>query len=89
MENTLIQILGITAGILTASSFIPQFIQAWKTKEVANLSGFMLITRGTGLALWIVYGVLKSDLPVILTFSFAFIINAGVTVLKIKYSKSK
>jgi MtN3 and saliva related transmembrane protein len=87
MQNAILQIIGISAGVLTSTSFIPQLIKTVKTKEVEDLSAFMLITRGLGLALWIVYGIMKSDIPVLLTFAFAFVVNTAVCFFKVKYSK--
>jgi MtN3 and saliva related transmembrane protein len=89
MQSTIIQVVGITAGILTSASFIPQLVKTVKTKEAEDLSAFMLISRGVGLALWIVYGVIKSDIPILVTFAFAFVINTAVSFLKVKYGREK
>jgi uncharacterized membrane protein/uncharacterized protein with PQ loop repeat len=86
MQPFLLQIIGITAGILTSASFIPQLVKTVKTKEAEDVSLFMLLTRGVGLALWIIYGSIKGDIPVLLTFSFAFVINTAVIYFKAKYS---
>jgi MtN3 and saliva related transmembrane protein len=86
MQDTIVQIIGIVAGILTSSSFIPQLVKIIKTKKAEDVSAFMLYTRELGLGLWIWYGILQQDLPVIITFAFAFIINTAVIFFKVKYS---
>jgi MtN3 and saliva related transmembrane protein len=85
MENIFVQIIGIIAGICTSVSFVPQLIKIIKTKEAGDVSLFMLIIREVGLALWVVYGSIKGDFPVLITFAFSFLINTAVIVYKIKY----
>lgn len=86
MENIIIKLLGIAAGILTSFSFVPQLRKIMKEKSAHDVSFFMLVARGTGLALWVVYGSMRDDIAVILTFAFAFVINTAVMVLKLKYT---
>jgi MtN3 and saliva related transmembrane protein len=83
----LVQVIGITAGILTSSSFIPQLVRIIQTKKAGDVSSFMVYSRGVGLGLWIIYGAMNNDIPVLITFSFAFLINSAVLFFKIKYSK--
>jgi MtN3 and saliva related transmembrane protein len=89
MESIFIKLLGIAAGILTSVSFVPQLWKTMKLKSADDVSFFMLIVRGTGLALWVVYGGMRDDIVVILTFAFSFVINTAVIVLKIKYARKE
>jgi MtN3 and saliva related transmembrane protein len=66
------QIIGITAGICTSISLLPQLIKMRKEKQVEDISLFMLLILFMGLALWIYYGMLKIDWPIIVTNSFSF-----------------
>ena len=52
----LTQIIGLAAGILTASSLIPQVIKTFKEKKAEEVSLIMLFVLQAGLILWIVYG---------------------------------
>ncbi|RYY67380.1 MAG: hypothetical protein EOO12_01310 [Chitinophagaceae bacterium] len=83
MDTT--QIVGIVAGILTASSLLPQVIKTLKEKKAAEVSKGMLLTLMGGVALWIVYGVLRKDLPIIVTNSFSLLINIVMMGLRVKY----
>jgi MtN3 and saliva related transmembrane protein len=56
-------IVGIIAGILTATSLLPQLIKIIKEKQVEDLSAGMFITLMAGLGLWIAYGVLEATCP--------------------------
>ncbi|RYZ56210.1 MAG: hypothetical protein EOO14_12505, partial [Chitinophagaceae bacterium] len=47
----------------------------------------MLFVLLTGVATWVVYGVLRSDLPIIITNSFSFLLNILMIILRIKYKR--
>lgn len=67
-------ILGYVAGALTVVSYAPQAVRAFRTKKVDDVSWAMVAMLVTAGALWIVYGVTSSQMPVILT-------NIGTTLL--------
>jgi MtN3 and saliva related transmembrane protein len=79
------QVIGLTAGVLTATSLLPQFLKILKEKKADDLSVPMLLILLSGVSLWIYYGVLKDDLPIILTNSFSLTINLCVIFLRFKY----
>ncbi len=83
-----IQVLGLFGGICTASSMLPQLIKTLKEKKAEDISKRMLILLLTGVATWIVYGILRDDLPIILTNSFSLLLNIAMLILRIKYSRS-
>ena len=81
----MIQIIGFLAGFLTVVSFLPQVIQAWKTKRVKDLSFWMIAILMTAAATWIAYGIMKKDMPVIVTNVSSFILQSAIMVAKIKF----
>jgi len=83
----LTQIIGIVAGIFTATSLIPQLVKIVKEKKADDVSPLMLIILMGGLGLWTTYGIMKEDWPIIITNAFSFLLNAVVLVLRYKYSK--
>lgn len=82
-----IQLIGITAGIFTSASLMPQLIKTFKSKKAEEISIIMLITLMLGIVLWIYYGILRKDLPIIITNAFSFLLNVILTVLRLKYKK--
>lgn len=68
-------IIGITAGILTSMSMLPQLLKVIKEKTVEDLSLPMIIILITGLSLWVWYGIMKNELPIIFSNAFAVIVN--------------
>lgn len=80
-----IQIFGFVAGTVTALGMIPQLIKTWKTKKVDELSIKMFLLYILGFSMWITYGVIRSDVPIIVTNSLSITITAIMIFLKLKY----
>jgi MtN3 and saliva related transmembrane protein len=83
----LTEIVGIVAGICTAISLLPQLIKMIKNKKADDISLFYLIILLCGLSLWVWYGFLRDDMPIIVTNSFSLLLNITVIILGIKYKK--
>jgi MtN3 and saliva related transmembrane protein len=79
------QIIGIIAGIFTASSLLPQAIKIIKEKKAEDVSIGMLLFLMAGVSLWIYYGYLRDDLPIIITNCFSLLLNVITLFLRIKY----
>jgi MtN3 and saliva related transmembrane protein len=82
------QVVGIAAGICTSVSLIPQLVKLIREKKAEDISLFYLIILFIGIALWIWYGVLRDDVPIIATNGFSLAVNALVIVLGIRYKKN-
>ena len=79
--------VGIGAGVFTALSLVPQLIKIIREKKAENISYLMLAILLTGLGGWIWYGILKDDLPIIITNAFSFINNILVIIFSAKYKR--
>ncbi|HEV7333540.1 MAG TPA: SemiSWEET transporter [Flavisolibacter sp.] len=82
-----IQAIGLFAGICTASSLLPQLIKTIREKKAENISKLMLFVLMTGVATWVVYGILRKDLPIIITNSFSLLLNICMIFLRLKYNR--
>jgi len=80
---------GITAGILTAMSMMPQVFKTIKTKKAEHISPLMLIILIAGVSLWVAYGCMKKDGPIILTNSFSVLVNGCMLFLRWKFREKK
>jgi MtN3 and saliva related transmembrane protein len=83
------QLIGIVAGILTASSLLPQVVKTIKEKKADEVSLAMLFTLQAGVILWIVYGFKRDDLPIIATNIFSLAVNITMVILRIRYGGKK
>ncbi len=80
-----VTLLGIAAGILTTLAFLPQVIRTWRTKSAADLSFTTFILFCVGVVLWLCYGILLRDLPIILANGVTLVLAATVLGLMIRY----
>jgi len=80
-----ITILGLTAAALTTISFLPQAVKAIRTRKTKDLSLLMYFVLATGILLWLIYGLMINDLPLILANSVTFALALTILILKIKY----
>ena len=78
-------ILGLAAAALTTIAFVPQFTKIWKSKSAKDVSLGMFIVFCTGVALWLVYGILLGEWPIMIANSVTLVLGVGILVMKIKY----
>lgn len=79
--------LGLTAATLTTSSFVPQLTKVVRTKSAADLSYGMFAAFSVGIGLWLVYGLLRHDVPVIAANSVTLVLSVAILVLKSRYDR--
>lgn len=85
---TNLDILGLVASFFTTSSQIPQVIRTYKTRDVSgiSLSTYVIIT--IGLLLWLTYGIIKNDLPLIVANSTMVLLTFSITIMKLIFEKN-
>jgi MtN3 and saliva related transmembrane protein len=85
LRANLITIIGLIAATLTTASFIPQVIKSWKDKSAKDLSLGMVLIFCSGVILWLVYGILNGDAPLILSNTVTLVLSLTLVILKIRY----
>lgn len=80
-------ILGLVAGGITSVAMLPQLIKVLKEKDVKDLSLLMILFLIIGLSLWVWYGFLKDELPIILSNAFAVLVNVSLLISYFIYRK--
>jgi MtN3 and saliva related transmembrane protein len=78
-----VPLIGALAALCSTTSFAPQ---AWKiiaTRDTRSLSASMYAITVAGFALWLVYGAVKSDWPLIVTNSICFAMASFILVMKL------
>jgi len=81
----MVQILGLVAGACTSLAAVPQLIKTWKTKEVENISMKMFLLYVVGMSMWLTYGIIKSDMPIVITNAIALTFHGLMLFFKLKY----
>lgn len=82
-----VNILGIVAGFLTSIAMIPQLIKVIKEKNVEDLSWVMILVLICGLSLWVWYGFIQEELPIIISNAFAVLVNLTLFICYLLFRK--
>lgn len=77
--------IGLVAGTLTSIAAIPQVVKTLRTRHARDISIWQPLLLAFGVALWMVYGMIIHDLPLILANIIPLICNALLTALKFHY----
>ena len=80
-----VTILGLVAGTLTTLSFLPQLLKAWKSRSTHDISIGMFLLLAVGIMLWIVYGIVTADVPVIVANAVTLVFVSLILALKLRY----
>ena len=81
---TLNTCIGSLAAICTTVAFVPQVIKSWRTHDLSGISLPMYTIFTTGVILWLVYGLLIHDWPVIIANAVTALLAGVVLLLKLK-----
>lgn len=77
--------IGITAALLTTSAFAPQAIQAWRSRSTRDVSLAMFSLMVSGILLWLIYGLLIGDWPLILSNAVTLVLAGAILVAKLRF----
>jgi MtN3 and saliva related transmembrane protein len=89
MTTLATEVVGYCAAILTTVAFVPQVLQALRTKDLSSVSLAMYITFCIGIALWLVYGLMLKAWPVVIANLFTLGLAGLVLALKVQQVKAK
>ena len=81
--------LGLVAAALTIGSFLAQTWKILKTRDVHSLSTPMWILSTTAFALWISYGVMLGEWPIIIPNTLCFVLAGFILSLKLMPSRKR
>jgi MtN3 and saliva related transmembrane protein len=78
-------LIGYLAASLTTSAFIPQAWLTWKTRSAAGVSLGMYCVFTTGVALWLIYGLLSEAWPVVVANTVTLSLAAFILLMKLRF----
>jgi MtN3 and saliva related transmembrane protein len=79
--------IGFVATGFAVSSTVPQISKALRTKKSDDISLRFILVLIIGLSFWVIYGIGKKDVVLIIGNSIAVLLNTILLILKIKYSR--
>jgi MtN3 and saliva related transmembrane protein len=77
-------VIGFGAAVCTTVSYYPQLKKCWETGSAGDLSLKMFATLSVGIALWVVYGVLKADIVIIIANAVSLLLLMGILYFKLR-----
>lgn len=77
--------IGLVAGLLTSVASLPQLVKTWRSRHARDLSIWQPLLLSVGVALWLFYGILIKDIPLILANITPLVCNLLLTGMKIKF----
>jgi len=87
LDEFTLGIVGILAGILILSGWVPQIIRGYKSKRLNDVSPYLMICIFAGAVLWLVYGIEINDVYVMGVNIAAMFLTMIVLSMRIKYEK--
>ena len=85
VDGILLTILGTAAGILILTGWVEQIYKGYKTKSLKDVSKFLMIFISAGAILWLIYGIIVSDVFIIGTNFAGLTLMVIVSTMKKRY----
>jgi MtN3 and saliva related transmembrane protein len=86
MTEPIVTMLGLVAGVITSAGFLPQLARGYRTKKLDDISYYMPIVLAIGMMLWLLYGILLAELPIIAANAFGASCSLLLIAMKKRYS---
>jgi MtN3 and saliva related transmembrane protein len=87
--STIATVIGVAAAVCTTAANLPQLKKAWVTRQTDDLSLKTLLLFGSGLVLWVIYGLLQRDSVIMLANSISLLILSVILYLKVIQERSR
>jgi MtN3 and saliva related transmembrane protein len=78
-------LVGYVAAFFTTFSMLPQILRIWKLKEARDVSVFMPLMASVGSALWLIYGIMLEEVPIIVANAVFLFFTLTTLFVTVKY----
>jgi len=79
--------LGFLAGALTSTGYLPQIVKGFRTKKMRDVSLLMPAILGVGMFLWLVYGLAREDIVIVVANIVGSSLTTLLVAMKIRYDR--
>jgi len=76
--------IGFAAAVLTTSAFLPQVLKIIRSGQTQSISLTMYLLFCSGVALWLVYGLMLDLTPVIIANIITLVLSGAILFMKLK-----
>jgi len=77
-------LVGTAAAICTTCSYFPQLRKCWQTQSAGDLSFKTFSVLAGGIALWVVYGIMRSDWVIVASNAVSLALLSGILTFKLR-----
>ncbi len=88
LDDTMMGVIGILAGILILSGWVPQIAKGYRTKKLTDVSSYLMILIFVGATLWLIYGMALDDVYIMGVNLAAMFLTMVLLTMKLKYEKN-
>lgn len=79
--------MGLLAGGITSAGFVPQLARGFRTKKLDDVSYYMPLVLIIGMSLWLFYGVVGGDMPIVVANAVGVSCNVALLIMKKVYGE--
>jgi MtN3 and saliva related transmembrane protein len=79
------ELVGLAAAFLTTLAFLPQVLHTIRTRSTHDISLRMYSLFTLGVFLWLIYGLILRDVPIIGANAVTLLLSGTVLVLKLRH----
>lgn len=83
--NNMPQYIGLFATVLTTACYVPQALHVVRSRNTGGISLIAYLTLFCGIILWLIYGILQHDWPIILANSVTLPLLTVVIIMKLRH----
>lgn len=80
--------IGLLAGFITTLGYVPQVVKGYRSGRMDDVSIFMPVVLMAGMTLWLIYGIVLEDIPIMLWNAVSVILNGVIIMMKLRYGRS-
>ena len=73
------------AAILTTATFVPQAVRIIRHRETKAISLVMYVAFASGVAFWLLFGVLIHNWPIIVSNAITLVLTLAIVAMKLRY----
>src|SRR4051794_31169468 len=77
--------IGFLAAFCSTGAFLPQVVQTWQTHSTKDISLLMFLVLMAGIILWLIYGLIIQDIPLIAANGVTLLFAGTILFFKLKH----
>ena len=82
-------VLGYIAATLTTVAFVPQVWRTLRTHDVSGISLKMYSVFTVGVAVWLAYGIVLKEVPMIVANGLTLVLACAVLVMRVRFGRQQ